>query len=151
VPDAAYDVVVCGLALSHVPALRPVIAEFVRVLRPGGHLVISDVHVQRILLGSRMIVSGPDGQLGLMPTSHFLASDYLDAALPLGLQVRRCVEPRQPAPVFGPHERPPVRPDPTKPSHSCWDLHEWCPDAVRAAFTGTPVAIIWHFQRAEDR
>jgi hypothetical protein len=36
-------------------------------------------------------------------------------------------------------------------SHSCWDLHEWCPDAVRAAFTGTPVAIIWHFQRAEDR
>ena len=36
VADAGVDLVVCGLALTHVPALEPVLAEFARVLRPGG-------------------------------------------------------------------------------------------------------------------
>jgi 2-polyprenyl-3-methyl-5-hydroxy-6-metoxy-1,4-benzoquinol methylase len=34
--DGAVDVVVCALALVHVPSLAPVLAEFARVLRPGG-------------------------------------------------------------------------------------------------------------------
>jgi len=37
------DVIVCALALVHVPRLEPVLAEFARVLRPGRDLVISDV------------------------------------------------------------------------------------------------------------
>ena len=41
-PDQHVDVVVCALVLSHIPDSAPVLAEFVRVLRPGGHLVISD-------------------------------------------------------------------------------------------------------------
>jgi SAM-dependent methyltransferase len=43
-PDDSADVIVCALALVHVPRLQPVMAEFARVLRPGGDLVISDVH-----------------------------------------------------------------------------------------------------------
>ncbi|HEY3753584.1 MAG TPA: class I SAM-dependent methyltransferase [Pseudonocardiaceae bacterium] len=43
VPDAEVDLVVCALALTHVPDLAPVLAEFARVLRPGGQLVISDL------------------------------------------------------------------------------------------------------------
>jgi SAM-dependent methyltransferase len=43
-PDDSADVIVCALALVHVPRLQPVLAEFARVLRPGGDLVISDVH-----------------------------------------------------------------------------------------------------------
>src|SRR5215468_10654287 len=35
-PDGCVDLVVCALAVSHVPALTPVMAEFARVLRPGG-------------------------------------------------------------------------------------------------------------------
>ena len=31
-----------SLALTHVPELAPVLAEFARVLRPGGRLVIAD-------------------------------------------------------------------------------------------------------------
>uniref|UniRef100_UPI000AE01C42 class I SAM-dependent methyltransferase n=1 Tax=Streptomyces sp. SBT349 TaxID=1580539 RepID=UPI000AE01C42 len=44
VADDSVDLVVCSLALTHVPELGPVIAEFARVLCPGGHLVISDIH-----------------------------------------------------------------------------------------------------------
>ena len=36
-----------------------------------------------------------------MPTYARLASDYLAAALPLGLHVRRCEEPRTPSPLLG--------------------------------------------------
>jgi len=34
-----------------------------------------------------------------MPTKSRLTSEYLAAALPLGLQVRRCDEPRRPFPL----------------------------------------------------
>lgn len=50
--DSEVDVVVCALALTHVPDLGPVVAEFARVLRPGGHLVLSDAHHERVALGS---------------------------------------------------------------------------------------------------
>src|SRR5262245_19673817 len=45
------DVIVCALALVHVPRLQPVLAEFARVLRPGGDPVISDVHHELVTRG----------------------------------------------------------------------------------------------------
>jgi SAM-dependent methyltransferase len=52
-PDNSVDLVVSALALSHVPALGPVMAEFARVLRPGGSLVLSDAHHEIVLRGVR--------------------------------------------------------------------------------------------------
>lgn len=99
VPDDHVDVVVCGLALEHVPELAPVLAEFVRVLRPGGHLVISDG--RGLLPGARrypMVKGGPDGRPGSVQSWVHPTSDYLKAALPLNLQVRSCEEPPRPEP-----------------------------------------------------
>ncbi|MEV0970890.1 class I SAM-dependent methyltransferase [Microtetraspora glauca] len=42
VPDASVDLVVCSLALTHVPVLDPVLSEFARVLRPGGGTARAD-------------------------------------------------------------------------------------------------------------
>ncbi|MBM0237196.1 class I SAM-dependent methyltransferase [Micromonospora sp. ATA32] len=53
VGDGEFDLVVCGLALAHVAELPAAMAEFARVLRPGGHLVVSDVHVLSLYLGGR--------------------------------------------------------------------------------------------------
>jgi SAM-dependent methyltransferase len=96
VGDGEVDLVVCSLALTHVAALAPVLAEFVRVLRSGGHLVISDIHAVSLYLGGVASIRRPDGRLGLLPATRYLPSDYLRAALPLGLQVRDCQEPRWP-------------------------------------------------------
>ncbi len=52
VPDQHADLVVCALALCHVPDLAPVMTEFARVLRPGGHLLISDTRGMLSQLGT---------------------------------------------------------------------------------------------------
>jgi SAM-dependent methyltransferase len=131
-PDGQLDLVVCALALVHVPALAPVLAEFARVVRPGGHVVISDIHALSLYLGGIATAVGPDGRSHVLPAHRHLASDYLSVALPLGLQVHRCLEPRWPASEYAGGSL----------------AQQWCPDAANAAYTGTPAAIIWHFQRA---
>ena len=50
-PDGAMDFAVCTLALTHCADLGPPIREIARVVRPGGHVVISDVHPLMVLLG----------------------------------------------------------------------------------------------------
>jgi SAM-dependent methyltransferase len=133
VPDEAVDLVVCALALVHVPALAPALAELARVLRPGGHLVVSDIHVMSLYLGGVASVTEPDGRVRLLPASRFLASDYLSAALAAGLVPRSCAEPRWP------------------PSDGAGGplASQWCAAAADAAYEATPAAIIWHFERAE--
>jgi ubiquinone/menaquinone biosynthesis C-methylase UbiE len=139
VPDRHVDLVVCALALAHICDLCPVLAEFVRVLRPGGHLVISDTThdwpcVQAL----------PGGDVGYLPHRNHRASDYLAAALPLGLRVLRCEEPFRPDPEVDPNVEPP--PGPVDHPADIWSLQKWCPAATNAFYRGNPAAIIWHFQ-----
>lgn len=141
VPDQHVDLVVCALALTHVPDLAPVLAEFARVLRPGGHLVISDSRLKY-----RIVKALPDGGYGYLPHYNRFTSEYLAAALPLGLQVRRCEELR--AGWSDPNDAPPpVRVRPDHPS-DIWTLQDWYPAASHAAHNGNPILIIWHFQLA---
>ena len=151
VADAEVDLVVCALALTHISTLRPVIAEFARVLRPGGHLVISDMHPERVVQGSIPSVRGADGRPGRLSAYRHLIGDYLRAALPVGLHVRRCEEPGMPT------NEPPQPPDLTNTFGAVgpWELWPWCladmvPEATRAASAGAPVLVIWHFQLAES-
>lgn len=44
IADQSFDVVLCNLVLLNVPCYREAIAEFARVLRPSGALVLSVVH-----------------------------------------------------------------------------------------------------------
>jgi SAM-dependent methyltransferase len=150
VRDRAMDLVVCSLALTHVASLVPVLAEFARVLRPGGQLVLSDVHHELVFLGSVPRQPGPDGRPGLLTGYRHLASDYLSAAMAAGFRVRRCVEPRVPdhgddgpAPVDQPFT-PDAEP-------GWWADWPWLPqrvvpEAAAAAAAGRPTMVIWHFE-----
>jgi SAM-dependent methyltransferase len=143
--DHAVDVVVCGLALAHLPSPSPALAEFARVLRPGGHLVISDAHHELVLRGSVVHAPGPAGEPALAPTYRHTAGDYLRAAVPHGLLVRRCEEPRREIPA----PPPPAELSPGDWADWPWTLLPLVPEASRAAWD-EPSAIIWHFQ-LDDR
>jgi ubiquinone/menaquinone biosynthesis C-methylase UbiE len=148
-PDDHVDLVVCALALMHVPDIEPVLAELVRVLRPGGSLVISDWRILTGTMGIPLVKARADGSPGYMPTWNRRTSEYLAAALPLGLHARRCEEPLRPFPLVDEHGR---STGDAVPDHvadgppNIWALHRWCPAATNAAYRDVPIAIIWRFQ-----
>ena len=149
--DDSVDLVVCAIALVHLPNIESPFREFARVLRPGGHLVVSD---HRGLIGDIGLPVGfddPQGDLGYMPVYARLASEYLAAALPLGFRVLRCEEPRVPSPLLDDEgrtvhdgERLPPQ-DPNEPPYT-WSLHAEAIDATNAAWRGKPSSIIWLFR-----
>jgi SAM-dependent methyltransferase len=148
VAGGSVDLVTCALALTHVPALGPVFAEFARVLRPGGHVVICDIHPDMVALGSIPCVRLPGGAPGRIPAHRHLVGDYLRAALPVGLRPLRCEEPRLAAGGDGSPAANEVPADPGP-----WDLWPWSlqalvPEATRAASDGVPGMLFWHFQKA---
>jgi ubiquinone/menaquinone biosynthesis C-methylase UbiE len=49
--SGAFDLVVCALTLCHVAGLQGAMAEFHRVLVPGGHLLVTNVHPDFISAG----------------------------------------------------------------------------------------------------
>lgn len=143
VPDASIDIVVCGLVFSHLPTARiaPVIAEFARVLRPGGRLLISDIH-HEVALRGLIVPIRSEGKIGRLPSHRHYASDFLKPALAHKLALRACEEPRV-ALRAEPEGRSPSS-TVTKDS-----LFAHAPAAARAAIDGMPIVIIWHFQKEE--
>ncbi|MGH3071819.1 MAG: class I SAM-dependent methyltransferase [Gaiellaceae bacterium] len=152
VADDSVGLVVCAIALSHVPDLQPVFAEFARVLRPGGQLVLSDSRGLIGDIGLPLARTRPDGTFGYIPVWSRLASDYLAAALPLGFEVRRCEELRRTTPLVDEEGRDLA--DPVTPEHRpgtpplVWALHRFAPEATNAAHLGRPQVIVWQLQLA---
>lgn len=148
VPDASVDLVVCALALVHVPDLAPVMAQFARVLRPGGHVVIADVHHELVFRGSVTRALGPGGEPGRAPAYLHSPGDYLRAAIPAGLHARSCEEPGRLASGSQPEGQPP----PDEAIVGPWDEWPWAllelaPTAAGAAWA-IPSLIVWDFEQA---
>lgn len=140
--DNCVDLVVSGLALSHVPTLEPVLAEFARVLRPGGHLVVSDAHHEIVFRGSVPHALGPNNEPGLVPDYRHTPGDFIRAALLCGLQVRRCEEPYR---SLGTPPTPPAELTVSGWHDWPWSLLALIPEAAWAAWA-VPDVIVWHFE-----
>jgi malonyl-CoA O-methyltransferase len=91
---ASVDVILCGLALGHLPRLAPTMREISRVLRTGGSALISDFHPFIFLNGQRRTFTAPDGSTYAVEHYAHLYADYHRAARDAGLQVTQVVEPR---------------------------------------------------------
>ena len=147
-PDKSVDVITCGLALCHVPDLVPVFAEFARVLRPGGHLVISDPHLLLSYLRPTLARAiGTDGRASILTEYQRPLSEYLAAALPVGFQVRHCAEPHiaRRVPVSARSAGvAAVVPGSSAPELD-WELPGWVPEASALAMD-VPTIVVWQFQ-----
>ncbi|WP_205710853.1 class I SAM-dependent methyltransferase [Isoptericola sp. BMS4] len=163
VPDASADLVLVTLALCHVRDLGPVFAELARVLRPGGRLVVSDTRGYYVGSPLYPLVEGADGEFGYIPNWRHATSEYLRAALPVGLAPRFCREYAgggaddvdggrefAAAASSGAGGFDPTAPtefqDPSMPPN-IWEMMPWVEDAGRAAYAGAPVLIVWDFER----
>ena len=58
------DLAVCSLALTHLADPAPAIAELARVVRPGGHIVLSDIHPCWVALGAQAAFRDVDERRG---------------------------------------------------------------------------------------
>lgn len=89
--DGSFDLVVCALALSHMPDLGVAFSQFYRVLAPGGHVLITDFHPSRIEDGW-LTVFHRDGRRHVIETVHHTRQQYLDAAQAAGFAVRTVLD-----------------------------------------------------------
>ena len=87
--DDSFDLVICALALAHVKDLTQPCQEFIRVLRPGGNLIISDLHpfVQREM-GPEYRWELIEGQTPVsFPNYHSNVDDYVKAMESAGTKI----------------------------------------------------------------
>jgi SAM-dependent methyltransferase len=140
VGEGEMDLVVCGLALSHLRELQPVIDELARVLRPGGHLVASVLHPFQAHLGWHAPFADSTGGRGFVREHAHTHSEYLATFRAAGLEVEHCLEPVLTAEHVQAKRR----------------AFRHIPEAVREAYVGLPAVLVWstrrnlHSQRRAD-
>jgi SAM-dependent methyltransferase len=132
VEDGDVDLAVCALALGHCDELRGPIAELARALRPGGHVVLSDLHPAMAVAGGQALFESADGSLAFVREHGHLHGDYLEAFADSGLEVVQCLEPR-----YGPDE-----------AGMQGMAARFIPEATTTAFAGIPGALIWKLRRS---
>ena len=127
--DASADLAICGLALTHVTDLGPPIAELARIVRPGGHVLLTDIHPIAAALGGQAQPGRPDGTRMLARNHVHWASDYIAAFRDAGLEIVRCEEPRAARTFLHSIEHAELR------------------EHLEAAVLGLPLAMIWLLRR----
>jgi ubiquinone/menaquinone biosynthesis C-methylase UbiE len=123
--DRTLDLVICALALTHVTRLADSVTEMARVLRPGGYMIVSDVHPIAVVTGAHAFFLRTDGSRGVTRNEVHWASEYVDAFRSAGLAIERAAEP--------PFEESFVE-----------EMSEGAiRDAARDALVGLPFALVW--------
>lgn len=130
--SGAVDAAVCALSLVHLPDVSDAARELARVVRPGGRVMVSDVHPFVILLGWQAQFRTASGQAGFIRIHPHLPSEYWQAFAAAGLRVRACYEPRLTVEAV------------------VTVAAERLPDATRAAFVGLPGVIVWDLEKPRD-
>lgn len=122
-----FDLVTCGLAVAHLPSLDTAVAEIARVLRPGGHAIVSALHPFQAHLGWHAPFADADGRRGFVREHSHTHATYLAAFRTAGLDVRDCIEPE-----LGPDQARTKR-----------RAYHHVPAATLAAYIALPAALIW--------
>lgn len=129
-PDETFDLVMCGLALTHLPEVSGSISEIRRVLKVGGSAVIADHHPMAGFLGGSAIFQDKERYYRNVRSFVHLHSEYVSAFIAAGLEIRECHEPQM-----------------TEEQASKGALFAVSPKAFLKGTVGMPMALIWRVVR----
>lgn len=90
--DSSIDVILCGLALGHLPEINMSLSEIGRVLKTGGVALVSDFHPYQYLTGARRIFESNKTSYAVEHYVHHL-SDYFSLGHRANLQMSAIQEP----------------------------------------------------------
>jgi ubiquinone/menaquinone biosynthesis C-methylase UbiE len=91
-PDGTADCVLSSFVLSHLPELTEFARESTRIVRPGGAILISDLHPNRALYGWRPTFRAPEGLVEVEAHSYTLR-ELVDVMQDAGCTLQRLEEP----------------------------------------------------------
>lgn len=91
--DASFDVVLCCLVLDHIADLDHLFAEFARLCRPDGIVVITSMHPAMMLRGVQARFKDPErpGKIHIESVPNEIC-DFVNAANRAGLRIERMDE-----------------------------------------------------------
>jgi ubiquinone/menaquinone biosynthesis C-methylase UbiE len=124
----AYDAAVCALLFDHLAVIDPTVSELARVVRPGGRLLISNIHPSMSLVGAHAAFRDVNDESRFMRSHVHSVSSYLRSFRDHGLTVLRCCEPAWTVEM-------------------AMSKFGYVDEAVvRAAVVGLPMALIWELE-----
>ena len=87
------DVILCGLALGHLPKIESAMQEISRILKPDGIVLISDFHPYQYLSGARRTFHAADGNVYNVEHYVHLVAEYHQIGQSVRLTMTRLLEP----------------------------------------------------------
>lgn len=89
--DGSFDLVVSTLTLAHIPDAKLAIAEWFRVLKLGGHIILTDFHPEALSKGGRRTFLYKGERVSVKNHIHPLPK-VLSSAIAMGLELLHLVE-----------------------------------------------------------
>lgn len=129
--DSSMDLAVCALALTHLTNTDKALSELTRVVRRGGHIVLSDIHPWLVALGGQAEFLDKTGKHGYILNYVHWHSSYFQSFGRLGLKVIQCLEPT-------------MKQEHVKLAKIGFDLGE---KTIETALKDLPIALIWVLER----
>jgi malonyl-CoA O-methyltransferase len=90
--NACADVALCALSLGHITPLESAVTELARVVRPGGHLIVTDFHPGALRHGWKRTFRS-DGELYEVETHPYTTDRLIECAGRDGLVLQELLEP----------------------------------------------------------